>query len=352
MLEIPQEASKEDAKTVLTEEEMKNWPSKGDISFKGVEMRYRPKCDLVLKGCDFEIKGGQKIGIVGRTGAGKSTIINCISRICEIERGSMEIDGVNISEIPISQLRDVVTVIPQDPTLFSGSVRFNIDPTGQARDDDIKALLVKAGLEKLLNREKTSKEDARGKGRKRKKAVRDFSDSEVSSSSDEDSEAEKEREKEEKEIFGEINGPLDMAVSEGGDNLSSGEKQLLCICRAIIRKRKIIVLDEATANIDLITEQKIQSLMKSEFKNQTMIVIAHRLQTIIESDQVMVLGDGKVMEMDAPATLLENEASHFTRLVNQLKKKKAQREDEEKKKKEKEKEKEEEEKKKKEEEGN
>lgn len=137
-----------------------------------------------------------------------------------------------------------------------------------------------------------------------------------------------------------------MSVSEGGDNLSSGEKQLLCICRAIIRKRKIIVLDEATANIDLITEQKIQSLMKSEFKDQTMIVIAHRLQTIIESDRVMVLGDGKVMEMDAPAKLLENEKSHFTKLVNQLKKKTAQREDEEKKKKERE----EQEKKKKEEE--
>lgn len=309
-------------------------------------MRYRPKCDLVLKGCDFEIKGGQKIGIVGRTGAGKSTIINCISRICEIESGSMEIDGVNIGDIPISQLRDVVTVIPQDPTLFSGSVRFNVDPTGQASDKAILELLKKAGLGKLLNREKTSKDDSRSKRRNKKKVVRDFSDSEASSSSDEDSEAEREREADEKEFEGEINGPLDMSVSEGGDNLSSGEKQLLCICRAIIRKRKIIVLDEATANIDLITEQKIQSLMKSEFKDQTMIVIAHRLQTIIESDKVMVLGDGKVMEMDAPAKLLENEASHFTRLVNQLKKKKAQKEDEEKKKKEKE----EQEKKKKEEE--
>lgn len=135
MLEIPQEADRADAKTVLTEKELESWPSKGDITFKDVEMRYRPKCDLVLKGCDFEIKGGQKIGIVGRTGAGKSTLINCISRICEIEKGTMEIDGVNISEIPISQLRDVVTVIPQDPTLFSGSVRFNVDPTNKATDN-------------------------------------------------------------------------------------------------------------------------------------------------------------------------------------------------------------------------
>lgn len=117
-----------------------------------------------------------------------------------------------------------------------------------------------------------------------------------------------------------------MAVSEGGENLSSGEKQLLCICRAVLRKRRIIILDEATANIDIITEQKIQKFMKQEFKNQTMIVIAHRLQTIIESDKVMVLSDGRVQEMDSPQVLLENQDSHFTKLVNQLKKKKAEKE--------------------------
>jgi ABC-type multidrug transport system fused ATPase/permease subunit len=163
----------------------------------------------------------------------------------------------------------------------------------------------------LLTKERTSGDDSRKKGRKTKKIVRDFSDSEETSSSEEESEEEKD-----KDLGEEINGPLDVSVSEGGDNLSSGEKQLICICRAILRKRKIIVLDEATANIDLITEQKIQALMKSEFKDQTMLVIAHRLQTIIESDQVMVMSDGKVVEMDAPSKLLENEASHFTKLVN------------------------------------
>jgi len=118
------------------------------------------------------------------------------------------------------------------------------------------------------------------------------SDSEISSDSSSSDEEDDEIEH--------IQGPLDMAVSEGGDNLSSGEKQLLCICRAVLRKRRIIILDEATANIDIITEQKIQTFMKQEFKNQTMIVIAHRLQTIIESDRVMVLSDGKVQEMDSP----------------------------------------------------
>lgn len=112
-----------------------------------------------------------------------------------------------------------------------------------------------------------------------------------------------------------------MAIQEGGDNLSSGEKQLLCICRAVLRKRKIVILDEATANIDLITEQKIQKFMAEEFKDQTMLVIAHRLQTIIESDKVMVMGEGKVIEFDKPQELMKNEQSHFTKLVNQLKKK-------------------------------
>ena len=139
-------------------------------------MRYRPDCDLVLKGVDFNIKGGEKIGIVGRTGAGKSTLINIISRICEIEKGNMIIDGVNISDIPLNQLRDAITVIPQDPTLFDGSIRFNIDPMNQHTDEEIMNLLIRAGLEKLLTREKTEEENNRG-NRKRKRVIYDDSDS-------------------------------------------------------------------------------------------------------------------------------------------------------------------------------
>jgi len=307
-LEIPQEIQRSEAKTVLTEEQLKSWPSSGNLIYEDVHLRYRPDCDLVLKGVSFNIKGGEKVGIVGRTGAGKSTLIQCISRLVEIEQGNMIIDGVNTSDIPLDQLRDAITVIPQDPTLFAGSVRFNLDPMDKHSDEEMLSLLKRAGLEKILNREKTSAEDERGKRRKR--VVYDDSDSQSQSESSE-SEAEEDADlKKEKR-----SGPLDMAIQEGGDNLSSGEKQLLCICRAALRKRKIIVLDEATANIDLITEQKIQKFMAAEFKEQTMLVIAHRLQTIIESDKVMVLGDGKVMEFDTPDQLLENEKSHFTKLV-------------------------------------
>ena len=139
-------------------------------------MRYRPDCDLVLKGVDFNIKGGEKIGIVGRTGAGKSTLIQIISRIVEIEKGNMIIDGVNTSDIPLDQLRNAITVIPQDPTLFNGSIRFNLDPMDQHSDDEIMNLLRRAGLEKLLTREKTEEEDKRGK-KKKKRVVYDDSDS-------------------------------------------------------------------------------------------------------------------------------------------------------------------------------
>lgn len=320
-LEIPQERS--DAKTVLTEEQLKSWPSTGNLVYDDVHLRYRPDCDLVLKGVSFNIKGGEKVGIVGRTGAGKSTLIQCISRLVEIEHGTMTIDGVNTSDLPLDQLRDAITVIPQDPTLFAGSVRFNLDPMDKHSDEEMLSLLKRAGLEKILNREKTSTEDERGK--RRKKVVYDDSDSQSQSSSSESEEEDDDDLKKEKR-----SGPLDMAIQEGGENLSSGEKQLLCICRAALRKRKIIVLDEATANIDLITEQKIQKFMAEEFKEQTMLVIAHRLQTIIESDKVMVLGDGKVMEFDTPDQLLENEKSHFTKLVKQLTKKAAEREKSEK----------------------
>ena len=257
-LEIPQERS--DAKTVLTEEQLKSWPSTGSLIYDDVHLRYRPDCDLVLKGVSFNIKGGEKVGIVGRTGAGKSTLIQCISRLVEIESGNMIIDGVNTTDLPLEQVRDAITVIPQDPTLFAGSVRFNLDPMEKHTDEEMLSLLQRAGLQKILNREKTSAEEERGK--RRKKRVYEDSDSQSQSSSSESEEDEDADLKKEKS-----SSPLDMAIQEGGDNLSSGEKQLLCICRAALRKRKIIVLDEATANIDLITEQKIQKFMAEEFKD-------------------------------------------------------------------------------------
>jgi ABC-type multidrug transport system fused ATPase/permease subunit len=152
--------------------------------------------------------------------------------------------------------------------MFTGTLRFNVDPRNTISDDEIKALLIKAGLENLLSRYKPPA-DGTKKGETAK-------------------------------------NELDFEITENGGNLSSGEKQLICICRAILRKNKIILLDEATANIDIVTEQKIQSLITEEFGQCTVITIAHRLQTIIESDKVMVLGDGRVLEFDTPQELLKN----------------------------------------------
>ena len=190
-----------------------------------------------------------------------------MTRIVEICGGSIDIDGENISEISLEQLRKKVTIIPQDPTLFTGTLRFNIDPEGKCSDEEIEHLLSKAGLDHL-------------------------SDSDL----------------------------LSLKISESGDNLSSGEKSLICICRAVLRKNRVVILDEATANIDLVTEKKIQTLISEEFKECTVLTIAHRLQTIISSDKILVMSDGRAEEFDSPERLLENQSSHFTKLVNEMRK--------------------------------
>lgn len=184
----------------------------------------------MLKDLQFEVKDGEKIGVVGRTGAGKSTICLSLSRIVEIIGGTIMIDGIDISKIDLKILREKVTVIPQDPTMFKSTLRFNLDPEGKRTKIEIENLLNKAGLDYLVAREE--------KG-------------------------------------------IEFEVSENGSNLSSGEKQLICICRAILRKNKVVILDEATANIDIVTEQKIQTIIAQEFKSATVITIAHRINTII-----------------------------------------------------------------------
>ena len=171
-----------------------------------MSLKYRPTTETVLHQLSFNVQKGEKIGVVGRTGAGKSTICLSISRIVEIFEGKIEIDGVNIQDIPLEELRRRITVIPQDPTMFTGTLRFNLDPEGLNGDAEIESLLQKAQLLNIL--------------------------------------------------YGDQLG-LDQVIQENGQNLSSGERQLICICRAILRKSKVVVLDEATANIDMVTEQKI-----------------------------------------------------------------------------------------------
>ena len=188
----------------------RDWPTKGVIKFCDVSMRYRAGTDVVLDQMSFTINPAEKIGIVGRTGAGKSSLGLALTRIVEIFEGKILIDDVDISKVPLKTLRRQVTVIPQDPTLFTGTLRFNLDPDTRYSDDFLVDVLRKAGLYRIL---RTSEQG------------------------------------------------LLQPITEGGQNFSAGERQLLCICRAILRKSRLVIMDEATAFIDMITEQKIQELI-------------------------------------------------------------------------------------------
>ncbi|KAG8290821.1 Canalicular multispecific organic anion transporter 1, variant 2 [Homalodisca vitripennis] len=236
------------------------WPVHGTVEFKDFQVRYRAGLELVLRGVSFVIKGQEKIGIVGRTGAGKSSLTLSLFRIIEAAGGHIYIDGLDISKIGLGDLRSRLTIIPQDPVLFSGSLRMNLDPFEMYNDSDLWHALDLAHLG-LFIRSQPQK--------------------------------------------------LFHTISEGGDNLSVGQRQLVCLARALLRKTQILILDEATAAIDLETDDLIQQTIREEFKDCTVLIIAHRLNTIIDSDRVIVLDEGKVKEFDSPSNLLKQPTSIF-----------------------------------------
>merc|ERR1712224_124529 len=212
--------------------------------------------------------------------------------------GKIEIDGVDINKINLQQVREAVTIIPREPTLFKGTLRFNLDPENKRDDKDILELLEKAGLVELILKKKKEEEE------KKKNLDAELTPEQLAIVMAN------------KEV--EDDSLLNFRVQPGGENLSSGEKSLVCICRAVLRKNKIVVLDEATANIDIVTEQTIQKLIKESFKDCTMLVVAHRLQTIIESDKVLVLDKGKKAEFDSPEELQKNPQSRFAKLIKEI----------------------------------
>lgn len=240
------------------------WPSSGSIHFEDVVLRYRSGLPPVLHGLSFNILPSDKLGIVGRTGAGKSSMLNALFRIVEIERGRITIDGCDIAKVGLTDLRKSLTVIPQSPILFSGTIRFNLDPFCDHNDADLWEALERAHLKDVIMRSS----------------------------------------------FG-----LDTEVSEGGENFSVGQRQLISLARALLRRSKIIVLDEATAAVDVNTDSLIQKTIREEFKSCTMLIIAHRLNTIIDCDRILVLDAGRVVEYDSPEKLLSNEGSAFYRMV-------------------------------------
>ncbi|XP_062107655.1 putative ABC transporter C family member 15 isoform X2 [Humulus lupulus] len=243
-----------------------NWPQDGTICFRNLQIRYAEHLPSVINNINCTFPGKMKIGVVGRTGSGKSTLIQAIFRIVEPREGSIIIDDVDICKIGLHDLRSRLSIIPQDPIMFEGTVRGNLDPLEQYTDSEAWEALEKCQLAPIV------------------------------------------RKKDKK---------LDAVVVENGENWSMGQRQLFCLGRALLKKSTILVLDEATASVDSATDGIIQKIISEEFKDRTVVTIAHRIHTVVESDLVLVLSDGRVAEYDTPARLLEREDSFFSKLVKE-----------------------------------
>ncbi|KAF9324959.1 Multidrug resistance-associated protein 1 [Linnemannia elongata] len=278
-----------------------NWPQAGHIEFRNYSTRYRQGLDLVVKDISFEVQPAEKVGIVGRTGAGKSSLTLALFRIIEAanshwaqsshngadldtmptkvvedanlekvavdeDGGSIWIDGVDISTVGLSRLRKNLAIIPQDPTLFAGTVRENLDPFEELEDADLWEALERAHL---------------------------------------------------KEHISSLAGGLSFKVSQNGDNFSVGQRSLICLARALLRKTKVLILDEATAAVDVETDELIQKTIRKEFKDRTILTIAHRIKTVMDSDKILVLEKGQVEEFEAPGQLVKNKESLFFKLAQQ-----------------------------------
>jgi ABC-type multidrug transport system fused ATPase/permease subunit len=312
----------------------KNWPNRGEIQVKDLSVRYRPGLPLVLKKVSFDISPGEKVAIIGRTGSGKSTALLTFMRILEMAQdengqpmGHIKIDGQRIDQIGLHELRGNISIIPQDPFLLEGTLRFNIDPSNLYADQDIiqalnsVSVLETFSLQDIMDqkfkklKEKAEKEFKKLKPEKKKKLTKEFggdAQSYVNSTIrlDEDPEIRRIKKKGLKD-----EDKLTLELEQGGTNLSIGQRQLICIARALIKNPKILLMDEATANIDQKTDSVIQSLIKETLTDTTVITIAHRLITIIQYDKIVILEQGEKIEEGSPSALLENKESFFTKLV-------------------------------------
>lgn len=269
------EVEKEAAPIIQDSRPPVNWPSKGEIEVENLSLRYAPELPLVIKNVTFKVDSYNKIGVVGRTGAGKSTIITAFFRFLEADTGSIKVDGLDISTIGLRDLRQSIAIIPQDPTLFIGTIRSNLDPFGQYSDESIFEALRRVHLIKSG----------------------ESSQSSVKSGEDEEN----------------INQfkNLESPVTEGGANLSQGQRQLICLARSLLKSPKLLLLDEATASIDYETDAQIQKTIRDEFNETTILTIAHRLRSIADYDKILVMDAGKAVEYDHPHKLLSDQSTIF-----------------------------------------
>ena len=231
-----------------------------EIHFVNISMKYSEHFHYSLVDVSLRILAGEKIGIIGRTGAGKSSLFNALCRMNEVSEGSILIDGIDISKLNLYEHRKRLSVIPQDPVLFSGTLRYNLDPFGEFTDNEIWQAIKSCHLMKMVQI---------------------------------------------------LSNQLLSPVIEDGHNLSVGERQLLCLARAILRKNNIILIDEATANVDIHTDFLVQQAVRTHFRDCTLLTIAHRIETVLDSDRIIVLDKGSVVEFDTPSAMLEKEGSYL-----------------------------------------
>ena len=288
-----------------------NWPSQGAISFQEYTTRYRADLEPVLKDLTFSIQPGERIGIVGRTGAGKSSLALALFRGLEAEHGKIVIDDVDIGLIGLQDLRESITIVPQDPTLFTGTVRSNLDPFNLFTDEEIFATLRRVHLIGAPDSKASSSPVSPFIPNEPTPPESPLSSNESSPSrhaKDDDLNLAREltNSYENSNIFTNLSSP----IAESGSNLSQGQRQLLCLARALLKAPRVLLMDEATASIDYATDTEIQNTLR-EVKGSTILTIAHRLQTIIDYDKVLVLDKGRMMEYDSPWELISREGSIF-----------------------------------------
>ncbi|XP_038072564.1 ATP-binding cassette sub-family C member 9-like isoform X2 [Patiria miniata] len=240
-----------------------DWPSSGGIEFNQLSARYDITLQPVLNKIDLRIEPGKKIGICGRTGSGKSSLTLALLQLIDTHEGSLIIDGLDVSHVSLSALRQQMSIIPQDPVLFTGTIRKNLDPTGKMADGDLWEALQIAQVKGLVS---------------------DL-------------------------------GGLDFQVSEGGENFSVGQRQLFCLARAFLRKSRILIMDEATASVDLEMDKTLQQVVVEAFKDRTVLIVAHRVETIMNCDTILVMSNGEITEMGTPEQLLATPEGEFAALV-------------------------------------
>ncbi|KAI1319284.1 hypothetical protein EDD11_004421 [Mortierella claussenii] len=293
-----------------------SWPHAGEIVIDHLTMRYAPDTPDVIKDVSFTVKAGEKVGVVGRTGSGKSTFAISLFRFMDPAKGTIKIDGIDICKIGLQDLRSNLTIIPQDPILFKGTLRSNLDPFGEREDRE---------LWEALRRSHLIPESKSSSALPSKRNSLDITPASMSSSTEEAGASTSNKSpagsvknskaasttKSESEIVDSSKITLDTPVKGNGSNFSQGQRQLIALARALVRQSKIIVMDEATASVDFETDLKIQTTIREEMADATIITIAHRIRTIADFDRVLVMNAGEVAEFDRPLTLMNKEDGLF-----------------------------------------